>query len=144
MQRKWFPKIVIDILWKNWINNEKRIKKACITLNDILNESIFLKLDLEKDIDYKDDDFDEVKLRNFRKNWLDYIYSYDAGLVSKRMDYWNMHTLTGKIINPSKISTVKLGDKIDANEVLKYIIRNTNYDLKKLPFLNKYNNMFFT
>lgn len=27
MQQKWFPKFIIDILWSNWIGNEKRIKK---------------------------------------------------------------------------------------------------------------------
>ncbi len=144
MQQKWFPKFIIDILWSNWIGNEKRIKKACKKLNNILNESVFLSLDLENGVDYKEDDFDEVKQRNFRKNWLDYIYSYDEGLTNKRMDYWNMHTLTGKIIEPYKISIVRVDKETNVNEILRYIIKNTNYDLKKLPFLDKYNDMFFT
>lgn len=143
MQKKWFPKIIIDILWKNWIKSEKRIKKACKKLNGILNESVFLNLSLENGVDYKENDFDEVKLRSFRKSWLDYIYSYDEGLTNKKMDYWNMHTLTEKVIESSKIKVVKVKNKTNANEVLKYIIKNSNYDLKKLPFLNIYKNMFF-
>lgn len=92
MQKKWFPKIIIDILWKNW---------------------------------------------------LDYIYSYDEGLTNKQMDYWNMHTITGKVIESSKIKIVKINDEMNANQILKYLIKNTDYDLEKLPFLNIYKNMFF-
>ncbi len=143
MQRRWFPKIIIDILWGNWIRNEKRIKKACKKLYGILNESVFLNLCLEKGIDYKEDDYDEVKLRGFRRSWLEYVYSYDEGLINKQMDYWNMHTITGKVIEFSKIKIVKINDEMNANEILKYIIKNTDYDLRELPFLTKYKDMFF-
>lgn len=144
MQQRWFPKIIIDILWSNWIKSESRTKRACKKLNKVLDKSVFLSLALEKNIDYKEEDLDEVKQRSFRKDWLDYIYSYDKGLINKKMDYWNMHTLTGKVIEPSKIRLVRLEEKTNANEILKYIVKNTNYDLDELPFLNEYKSKYLS
>lgn len=74
MTKSYFPKFIVDNIFKNWIKSEKRIKNACESLNRILNDSVFLLLDLEKNIDFLYNDVDEVKQQKFSREQLRYIY----------------------------------------------------------------------
>ena len=76
MTHKIFPKIVVDLIFENWIESDKKIKYACKTLDNILENSVFLKLDLVENIDFLYDDIDEVKLQPFSRKQLGYIYTY--------------------------------------------------------------------
>lgn len=140
MKKSYFPKFIIDYIWRYWIHSKSKVNYACKKLYKILNKSVFLLLDLEENIDYKFDDIDEVKNQKFSRRHLKYIYNYkDDDVNSNLMEKWNMHTLVGKSIEKEKITLVKYKDITNANELLKYMIRNSNINFQEeTPFLNKY------
>jgi len=143
MTKSYFPKIIVDTLWKNWIKNEKRINRACKKLNKILNESVFLMLDLKENIDYLTEDIDEVKNQKFSREQLKYIYTYHYNVNDTKMENWNMHTITDKIIEKEKITLLKYNDTIKAIDLIKYMINSSNIDFEKeLPFFNRYINTY--
>lgn len=139
MTKSYFPKIVVDTIFKNWIKNEKRIKYDCKKLNKILNDSVFLLLDLEENIDYKYDDIDEVKNQKFSRKQLKYIYTYCDDINDNKVEKWNMHTLSNKTIEKEKITLVKYNNLIKASDLLEYMVKKSSINfLEELPFLNIY------
>lgn len=139
MTKRYFPKFIVDTIFSKWINNEKRIKEACKTLNYILNDSVFLILDLEENIDFKYDDIDEVKNQKFSRKQLEYIYNYNNNTEDFTVENWNMHTLSNKTIEKEKIRLLKIGELCRASELIKYMVEKSNIEFhKKLPFLDKY------
>lgn len=141
MTHKIFPKIVVDSIFKNWIKKDKKIKYACEKLDDILENSVFLKLDLIENADFSYDDIDEVKNQPFSRKQLGYIYTYGSDVNDNKMELWNMHTLKDKTIEKEKIELIKLNDSTCAKDVILYMIDNTKLSLEdKCPFLLKYLN----
>lgn len=67
-------------------------------LAKILDDSIYLSLDLEYGIDYSLNDIDEVKNGNFDRKLLALMYN-KSNINDNRIEYWNMHTFYHKKVN---------------------------------------------
>ena len=80
-------------------------------------------------------DINEINLENVFKN----IYKYNSDLSNNKMEYWNMHTYSNKIIEPSKIKLLQYQDDISAEKILKYLIENNfEYVKENCGLLYKY------
>lgn len=110
--------------------------KSFKIMKDILDNSCFLLLDLEEEVDFSYKDIDEVKAQRFNRKLLKTVYSKQIKINSKKMDYWNMHTFSNKSISPNKISLLKLNNSYCCTDILVWMIHNTKLDLKVLsPYL---------
>jgi len=139
MTKKWFPKFVVDIIFKTWIKDDKRKNKACKKLKKSLDNSVFLKLNLEENVDFDYHDIDEVKNQKFSRKQLKYVYSYGHDVECCKMEPWNMHTYFGKKIEKDKISVLKIGDSYSVNDILKYMaIEHADYIKDNCNFLLTY------
>lgn len=108
-------------------------------MKTILENSCFLVLDLEEDVDFSYKDIDEVKAQKFNRKLLKTVYAKQNKMNSKKMDYWNMHTFSNVTISPNKISLIKLNDSYHCIDILLWMIKNTKIDLKTLaPYLYEF------
>lgn len=141
MTHKIFPKIVVDLIFKNWIKSDKKVKYACEKLDNILKNSVFLKLDLVENVDFSYSDIDEVKNQSFSRKQLGYVYTCDSDVSDSKMELWNMHTLKDKIIEPEKIKLIEINNNNCAKDIVLYMVDNTDLSIEnKCPFLVKYLN----
>ena len=141
MTHKIFPKIVVDLIFKNWIKSDKKVKYACEKLDNILKNSVFLKLDLVENVDFSYSDIDEVKNQSFSRKQLGYVYTYGSDVSDSKMELWNMHTLKDKIIEPEKIKIIQINNNSCAKDIVLYMVDNTDLSIEdKCPFLVKYLN----
>ena len=139
MRKKYLPQFIVTILFRIWANNKLRIKNKCKKLKKIMNNSVFLALDLKENKDFGYEDIDEVKSQNFIKKHLKYIYEPYGNLDNNKMDYWNMHTYSNKNISKDKITLLKIKGSTNANDILRYLInKNENYVNNNLPYLRDY------
>jgi len=139
MKQPYFPKFIYDIIFKFYYNSNKKFIGVCNTLKEILNNSCYLVLDLKENVDYDFEDIDEVKNQTFPKRFLKNIYKYNSDLSNNKMEYWNMHTYSNKIIEPSKIKLLQYQDDISAEKILKYLIENNfEYVKENCGLLYKY------
>lgn len=141
MTHKIFPKIVVDLIFKNWIKSDRKFKYACKKLDNILENSVFLKLDLVENVDFSYDDIDEIKNQQFSRKQLSYIYTYGNDVNDSKMELWNMHTLKDKAIEKERIKLIEIDNSKCAKDIVLYMVDNTELDLEdKCPFLFKYLN----
>ena len=141
MTHKIFPKIVVDLIFKNWIKSDRKVKYACEKLDNILKNSVFLKLDLVENVDFSYSDIDEVKYQSFSRKQLGYVYTYGSDVSDSKMELWNMHTLKDKIIEPEKIKLIEINNNNCAKDIVLYMVDNTDLSIEdKCPFLVKYLN----
>lgn len=123
-------------------NKQKRIK-VFKQFKNILDNSIFLILDLEENIDFSYDDIDEVK-DTYYESFLRMLYPSTSDIKDKRMEYWNMHTYSNRVIDSSKISLFKDGDDYLVSVILKKLIENNiEYVKFNCDFLYEYYNYFY-
>lgn len=126
-----FVKIELKIKLKK-INAYKKLK-------NILDNSVYLKLDLEREFDYSFNDIDEVKNRNFDRKLLNLMYPHKSNVNDTYMEYWNMHTIPKHTIPTTKINLVKIGESFKASDILEYMVKHSEIKIKKeLPFLYGY------
>lgn len=126
-----------NIVKKNLKNTKKR-NKVYKKMKYILDNSIFLILDLEEKIDFDYNDIDEVK-NTYYSSFLKLLYLSNSNLKDSRIEYWNMHTYSNKIIGAEKISLLKENNKDNANDILINIIeRNMKYIQDNHEFLYEY------
>lgn len=126
-----------NIVKKNLKNTKKR-NKVYKKMKYILDNSIFLILDLEEKIDFDYNDIDEVK-NTYYSSFLKLLYPSNSNLKDSRIEYWNMHTYSNKIIGAEKISLLKENNKDNANDILINIIeRNMKYIQDNHEFLYEY------
>lgn len=138
---KIFPRIVVDLIFKNWIKSDRKLDYACEKLDNILENSVFLKLDLVENIDFSYDDIDEVKNQPFSRKQLSYIYTYGNDVNDSKMELWNMHTLKDKTIEKEKIKLIEIDNSKCAKDIVLYMVDNAELSLEdKCPFLFKYLN----
>lgn len=141
LRQRWFPQFIADIYF--WILNKTKIHKnrAYKVFNKLLNESILLKLDLEENVDFRYDDIDEIKSRNYKKRHLElmgYSKKYSS-LENNNMDKWNLHCLSDHSINNSKIKLCYIKDSYKLKDIFNYAVNNTTIDLKNIcPILYEY------
>ncbi len=130
-------KIPNYIVKKNLENRKKRME-AYEKMKNILENSIFLILELEENIDFSYDDIDEVK-DTYYESFLRLLYPSDSNLKNKKMEYWNMHTYSNKIIESDKIAVLKDKNNCQTSQILIGIIeRNIEYIKKNCRFLYEY------
>lgn len=126
-----------NMVKKALASKEKRLK-AYVKMKEILDNSIFLILDLKENIDFNYNDIDEVK-NTYYESFLKLLYPSDSDLKDNKMEYWNMHTYSNKPINPQKISLLKNKDNLDANSILISIIeKDIKYIKNNYKFLYEY------
>ena len=141
MTHKIFPKIIVNLIFKNSIKNDNKIKYACNKLDIILKNSVFLKLDLVEGIDFSYNDIDEIKNQSFSRKQLSYIYTYGNNINDSKMELWNMHTFKNKLIEKEKIKLVEFNNSRCAKDIVLYMVDNTELSIEnKCPFLFKYLN----
>ena len=136
---KCIPNYVVS---KSLKNKNKRIK-VFNQLKNILDNSVFLILDLEENVDFNYNDVDEVK-DTYYESFLKLLYPSVSDLNDKKMEYWNMHTYSDKVIDSSKISLLKDKDVYSTSKILKQLIDdNILYVKQNLDFLYEYYNYFY-
>lgn len=139
----WLLKIkIFQPILTAFVKYELKSKKIRIkqykNLKEILDNSIYLSLDLEYYSDYSLNDIDEVKNGNFDKKLLRLMYKI-GNVEDDYMEYWNMHTYSKKAIEPDKIHLLKINDSYKASDILEYMRQNTEIKIKRdLPFLYGY------
>lgn len=136
---KSIPNYVVS---KSLKNKNKRIK-VFKQMKNILYNSIFLILDLKENVDFSYNDIDEVK-DTYYESFLRLLYPDTSNIKDKKMEYWNMHTFSDKVIDSSKISLLKDQTDYSASVILKKLIEN-NIEYVKLnhDFLYEYYNYFY-
>ncbi len=133
------PNLIINGIINTSLKNKKIQNFAFQEMKNILDKSVFLRLNLKEKEDFDYIDIDEIKIQHFNKKMLRKVYAYNSNFYSNKMEYWNMHTYTDKIISNDKISLVKLNNTYNANKIIKYMVSNTNINIKKyLPYLYEY------
>ena len=139
MTKWYFPKFIYDIIFRVWHKSEKKLNNAFKELNTILDNSVYLVLDLEENIDFSYDDIDEVKDNRFPKKVLKTIYVYNSDINNHKMEYWNMHTYSNKVIDKRKISLLTMNNENSVNKILSYFIENNlDYVKDNLDLLYKF------
>lgn len=133
------PKFLHNIIIFVNKKNKNKYSWAYKKLKNILDNSVYLVLDLKENVDFSFNDIDEVKTKKFSKKYLENIYQYESNLHDNKMEYWNMHTYSNKVIETSKISLLKSGDSFSANDIIK-TLANKNKDFIKdnCKLLNDY------
>ena len=136
---KSIPNYVVS---KSLKNTNKRIK-VFNQLKNILDNSVFLILYLKENVDFSYNDIDEVK-DTYYESFLKLLYPNTSDIKDKKMEYWNMHTYSNKVIDSSKISLLKDNDEYSASKILKQLIDdNIQYVKQNLDFLYEYYNYFY-
>lgn len=126
-----------NIVKKNLKDIKKR-NKVYEKMKYILNNSVFLVLDLKENIDFDYKDIDEVK-NTYYESFLKLLYPSDSNIKDTKIEYWNMHTYSNKIIEPSKITLLKENNNDNANKILiKIIENNIEYVKNNYEFLYEY------
>lgn len=126
-----------NMVKKSLASKEKRLKTYA-KMKGILDNSIFLVLDLEENIDFDYNDIDEVK-KTYYESFLKLLYPSDSDLKDNKMEYWNMHTYSNKTIDPQKIALLKNQDNYSANNILVSIIeKDIDYIKTNYKFLYEY------
>lgn len=144
MKQPYFPKFIYDIIFFFYYKSDNKFFNACNTLKKTLDNSCYLQLNLEENIDYDFLDVDEIKQQSYPKRLLKNIYKYNSNLNSNKMELWNMHTYSNKIIEPTKIKVLQYKNSISAQIILKYLIeRNFEYVMENCELLYKYYNFIY-
>lgn len=124
--------LIVDfVVWIEFRCKPFKIKSFKI-MKEILDHSCLLVLALKEEVDFSYKDIDEVKAQNFNKKTLKRVYAKQSKMASKKMDYWNMHTFSNITISPDKITLLKLNDSDNCLDILLWMIKNTNMNIKIL------------
>lgn len=141
LRQKWFPQIIADSYFGFLKKTKIYQKRAYKIFDQLLEESVLLNLKLEENIDFKYDDIDEIKSRNYKKRHLELMgYKKEYSSLEKNdMDYWNLHCFINHEIEGGKIKLCYLKNNIDIKSIFLYAIDNTTIDLEKIcPILYGY------
>lgn len=136
---KYFPKIIHKTIISSNKKSNKKVNWSYEKLKSILDNSVYLVLDLEENVDFSFSDIDEVKAySHYPISYIQSLYAYDSNVSDSKMEYWNMHTFSNKIISPSKISLLKYKTSYKASEIIKYLIEH-NIEFVKNSCTTLYN-----
>ncbi len=142
LKTKFFPKIIHEIIMVNNRKSKKKKSKAFKEMNKILNDSVYLLLDLEENIDFSYDDIDEVKdLSNIPSKFINEMYPNIKKNRNSKIEYWNMRTKTNKIIEKDKISIISIKNSVKAIDIIKHLaMNNIEFIEKECFYLNNFLN----
>lgn len=136
-------KLIPNYIVQKSLKNKKKHIKVFNELKLILDNSVFLILDLKENIDFSYDDIDEVK-NSYYESFLKLLYPSTSDLKNKKMEYWNMHTYSNKLIEFEKVSLLKDKNEYSASKILANLIKNNILYVKEnLPFLYEYYIYFY-
>jgi hypothetical protein len=126
-----FPKIFHSLISNSYRKSKKKRNWAFRRLETILDNSVYLVLDLKENIDFSFDDVDEAKqLFKFSTKYVESVFAHDSDVNNHQVEYWNMHTFSNKVIETSKLSLLKINESYSANDILLNMI-NTNIQYVK-------------
>ena len=141
MRSKWFPMFIVDVFFSLTKHSKIHKRRAYKIFDKLLDECILLNLDIKEDEDFILDDIDEIKSRGFRTRHLitlGYSLKY-SDMESNIMDRWNMHTISGHGVLPSKIKICLLDYSTNIKDILIFALNNTSIDLSDIcPVLYDY------
>lgn len=125
------------------LKNKNKGIKVFKQMKNILYNSIFLILDLKENVDFSYNDIDEVK-DTYYESFLRLLYPDTSNIKDKKMEYWNMHTFSDKVIDSSKISLLKDQTDYSTSVILKKLIeRDIEYVKLNHDSLYEYYNYFY-
>lgn len=132
MSSKYFPMFLVDFYFL-LIKNSKRHKKYAYKIFDkLLDECILLNLDIIEEVDFSLSDIDEIKSKGYRKRHLielGYSEKY-SDMNSNKMDAWNLHTFSNKIVETNKIKLCFIGSSDSIRDIFFYALGKTKLDLE--------------
>ena len=136
-------KLIPNYIVQKSLKNKKKHIKVFNELKLILDNSVFFILDLKENIDFSYNDIDEVK-NSYYESFLKLLYPSTSDLKNKKMEYWNMHTYSNKLIEFEKVSLLKDKNEYSASKILANLIKNNILYVKEnLPFLYEYYIYFY-
>lgn len=143
LRQKWFPQFIADGYFGLLKKTKLHRKRAYKVFEKILNESALLNLELIENVDFKYDDIDEIKSRNYKKRHLElmgYSKKYSS-LENNTMDRWNLHCISNHSITNDKIKLCFINNSYKLIDIFKYAIKNTTLDIECIcPVLFEYLN----
>lgn len=141
MQYDWFPECVINAYFSYTEKSKFHKLVAYKYFDRFLKRYTLLRLDLEENKDFRYDDVDQIKNKNYKREYLirgGYSLKY-SDLETNKMDKWNLHTLTDHGVDIDKIKLCHINDTIKMDDILKYALDNTTLDLEDVcPVLLEY------
>ncbi len=136
-------KAIPNYVVKNSFKNKGKRETVYKNMKNDLDECVFLILDLEENVDFSYSDIDEVK-DVYYESFLKLLYPNTSNVRDTKMEYWNMHTYSNKVIESSKISLLNIKDNISASDILKSLIEENIEEVKeKNQFLYEYYNYIY-
>lgn len=136
-------KLIPNYIVQKSLKNKRKHIKVFNELKLILDNSVFLILDLKENIDFSYNDIDEVK-NSYYESFLKLLYPSTSDLKNKKMEYWNMHTYSNKLIEFEKVSLLKDKNEYSASKILANLIKNNILYVKEnLFFLYEYYIYFY-
>lgn len=131
-------KSIPNFIVKQELKNPKNRRKTYIKMKNILDNSIFLILNLEEKVDFDYTDIDEVK-NAYYESFLKLLYPKNSNVKEPTMEYWNMHTYSNKVIEPEKIFLLKDNNIYEASKILNnFIKKNLEYIKDNCEYLYEY------
>lgn len=136
-----FSKLFIKAYFK-WIEFNKLHKFVSYKYFDrFLKKYVLLHLDIKEEIDFSFDDIDQIKVKEYDKEYLikgGYSLKY-SDLESTKMDKWNLHTFSNHGVDFSKLKICYVGESYVMGDILEYALKNTNLDILEIcPTLWRY------
>lgn len=139
LRNKYTPKIFSTIYIKSFQNMSITKRNSRKVLKKILNESVILVLNLEEGKDFSYEDIDEAKDAYEINSAIKFMYPDKERARDNKIEYWNMHTFSGKKIPVTKISLLKVENSIKVNDILKCLMeQNLTKNKEKYPLLFEY------
>lgn len=108
---------------------------------EFMNNNTYLLLDLQENQDFRYEDVDEAKIRannNNTREDLNTCYGLAKGSKDISMEEWNMHTISGVRIEPTKINVIKNNQSYSAIDVVKYVYSITPKENLNISFLDEF------
>lgn len=138
---RWVSKKIVNGYFDYTEKNKLHRFVAYRYFDHFINKFTLLNIDIEENVDFCFNDTDQIKGKGYDKTYLikaGYSKKY-SDLKSIRMDRWNLHTFSNVGVDKSKIKQCYVNDSIDMLDILKFALKNTTLDIKKVcPVLYDY------
>lgn len=143
MKYKHFPKILIKAYFSYAKINKIHRLVAYKYFDRFLRTHALLNLDIIEGLDFDYNDVDEIKSKNYDKEYLilgGYNPNY-SDLDSNRMDKWNLHTYKNRVVDHDNIKLCCINNSSNLIDILNYVLEYSKLDLKEIcPELYDYLN----
>lgn len=129
---KYFPKFIHKAIVLTNQRNKRKAEWSYKELKNILENSVYLILDLKENIDFSFEDIDEAKAySHYPASYIESLNAYNSDVNDSKVEYWNMHTFSNKIIEPNKITLLKYKNSYNVDLIIKYLIEKNMIFVKK-------------